>query len=238
MAYPLASSPARPSVAKAALAAHQRLQQEYGHHPWAPRYEPLSELIASILSQNTSDVNSGRAFQSLREAFPTWQQVIEAPAEAVAASIQSGGLAQIKAPRIQAVLGLIRDRRGSFSLDFLRESDPDDAKAWLLRLPGVGSKTASIVLLFALGKPALPVDTHVHRVTRRLGLIGERDSAEKAHDLLEAQLPPEAYYDFHLNVLAHGRRVCSARNPKCTACVLNELCRAYQRFLNEGEAIK
>lgn len=238
MAYPLAPSGAKRTAGEAALAAHRRLQHEYGHHPWAPRYDPLSELIATILSQNTSDVNSGRAFQRLREAFPTWQQIIEAPAEAVASSIQSGGLAQVKAPRIQAVLARIRDQRGGFCLDFLRTMDTAEAKAWLISLPGVGSKTASIVLLFALGKPALPVDTHIHRVTRRLGLIGDRDSAEKAHDLLEAQLPPEAYYDFHLNVLAHGRRVCAARNPRCTACVVNDLCAAYQRFLSEGGTVR
>ncbi|MDP2726348.1 MAG: endonuclease III [Dehalococcoidia bacterium] len=237
MAYPAASLDSQPAR-KAAHTINRRLLEEYGHHPWQPRLDPLSELIYTILSQNTSDVNSHRAFQRLRAAFPTWEKLMAAPVEEIAGAIQVGGLAFVKAPRIKAVLTRIAEERGSLDLSFLRDMEAQQARAWLRELPGVGAKTASIVLLFALGKPALPVDTHVHRVSRRLGLIGERDSAEKAHDLLEALLHPNDYYDFHVNVLTHGRRVCTARNPRCTVCVVNGLCPAYQRFLKEGVPVR
>jgi endonuclease-3 len=154
--------------------------------------------------------------------------------EQVAEAIRVGGLAQVKAPRIQAVLSEIERANGSLDLGFLAEMEVEEARAWLRRLPGVGAKTAAVVLLFSLGKAALPVDTHVHRVSRRLGLIGPRDSAEKAHTLLEGLLPPQDYYDFHLNLLTHGRRVCTARKPRCPRCGLKDLCLAYQTFLQEG----
>lgn len=238
MAYLPATSLASPPDREAAQTINRRLREAYGRHQWKPRYDPLSELIYTILSQNTSDVNSHRAFQRLKAAFPTWKKVMEAPAEEIAGAIQVGGLAQVKAPRIKAVLARIAEERGSLDLSFLRDMETAEARAWLKGLAGIGPKTASIVLLFALGKPALPVDTHVHRVTRRLGLIGERDSAEKAHDTLEALLPPEEYYDFHVNVLTHGRRVCTARNPQHDICVVSDLCRAFQRFLKEGVPVR
>lgn len=238
MASPSATSWDSHLGREAAQAIHRRLREEYGHHLWQPRYDPLSELVYTILSQNTSDVNSHRAFQRLRAAFLTWEMVMEAPVEEVFRAIQLGGLAQVKAPRIKDVLARIVKERGSLDLSFLGDMEAAEARAWLRRLPGVGAKTAAIVLLFALDKPALPVDTHVHRVTRRLGLIGEGDNAEKAHGLLEALLPPENYYDFHVNVLTHGRRVCTARNPRHDACLLKDLCRAYQRFLQEGVSVR
>ncbi len=238
MVFAPANTDASHSLRRVALAVHQRLENEYGRHQQEPRCDPLSELIATILSQNTSDVNSHRAFQRLRETFQSWNSVLDAPVEEIARSIQSGGLAQVKAPRIKAVLAQIMDRKGTLSLDFLRDMETSEARGWLRSLPGVGAKTAAIVLLFSLGKPAMPVDTHVHRVTRRLGLIGPRDSAERAHELLEKLLPPETYHDFHINILTHGRRVCTARNPRCPACAINDLCAAYQRFIREGVAIR
>ncbi len=238
MAYPPAASLASPTEGELARAVNRRLRSAYGHHSWQPRYDPLSELIYTILSQNTSDVNSHRTFQYLRAAFPTWENVMASPVDEIASAIRIGGLARIKAPRIKAVLCQIAGERGSLDLSFLSDMAPAEARAWLRRLPGVGAKTAAIVLCFSLGKPALPVDTHVHRVTRRLGLIGDRDSAERAHDILEGLLPPEDYYDFHVNILTHGRRVCTARNPRHPDCVVSDLCRAYQRFLREGVAVR
>ena len=203
-----------------ALEIHRLLLQEYGDRPWAPRADPLSELIGTILSQNTSDVNSGRAFECLRAAFPTWEQVRDAPVDSVVAAIHSGGLAAIKAPRIQRVLATISGQRGGLDLCFLADMPVDEARHWLMSLDGVGAKTAACVLMFSLGKPVMPVDTHVHRVSQRLGLAGPKDSAEETEAILETLLPPEARYAFHLNVIAHGRQVCKAQRPRCALCVL------------------
>jgi len=200
------------------------LEQEYGVPEWRPRRDPVAELIYTILSQNTSDANSGRAFCRLREAFGTWQAVARAPVGAVAQAIQVGGLNHVKAPRIQAVLRAIEEERGGYDLSFLGGMPLEAARAWLCRLPGVGPKSAACVLMFSLRRPALPVDTHVHRVARRLGLIGPRVSPEQAHGLLEAMLPPEKVYSFHVNLVRHGRQVCKAPRPLCPQCVLNQGC--------------
>ena len=202
------------------LEIHCLLVQEYGDRPWAPRADPLSELIGTILSQNTSDVNSGRAYDALRAAFPTWEQVRDAPVEAIAGAIHSGGLAAIKAPRIRRVLTTVADQRGSLDLCFLAAMPVDEARHWLMSLDGVGAKTAACVLMFSLGKPVMPVDTHVHRVSRRLGLSAPKDTPEETEAILESLLPPAARYAFHLNVIAHGRLVCKAQRPRCAACVL------------------
>jgi endonuclease III len=207
-----------------ALDIHHLLVQEYGDRPWAPRADPLSELIGTILSQNTSDINSGRAFESLRAAFPTWEAVCDAPVDAVAAAIHCGGLAAIKAPRIQCVLTTIAGQRGDLDLAFLADLPVDDARRWLMSLDGVGAKTAACVLMFSLGKPVMPVDTHVHRVSQRLGLAAPKDTAEETEAILESLLPPESRYAFHLNVIAHGRKVCKAQRPRCAICVLAGLC--------------
>ena len=206
-----------------ALAVHQLLIEEYGQHERHPR-EPLSVLISAILSQNTSDVNRDQAWRRLKERFPTWESVLAARPSEVAEAIRPGGLANVKAPRILEILRAIKRERGELSLDFLADMEVDEARRWLTSLNGVGPKTAAIVLLFSLGKPAFPVDTHVHRVSQRLGLIGPKTSREKAHEVLEALLPPEIYYTFHLNLIAHGREVCQARQPRCAACVLREHC--------------
>lgn len=207
-----------------AVRVHRLLEAEYGHHIWQARADPLSELIATILSQNTSDVNSGRAYKALRAAFPSWEDVRDAPVEAVAAAIRPGGLADIKAPRIQRILKVITQRQGALNLDFLADLPTAEARHWLLSLEGVGPKTAACVLLFSLGKPVLPVDTHVHRLARRLGLVDEGATPEETERKLEALLPPADLYSFHLNLIAHGRRVCRSQRPLCQQCVLADLC--------------
>jgi endonuclease-3 len=189
--------------------------------------DPVSVLVGTILSQNTNDVNRDVAFDRLRDELPTWEQVRDADLERVIEAIRPAGLANQKGPRIQKALRFITQERGELSLDFLAEWSVEEAKDWLTSIKGVGPKTAAIVLLFALGRPAFPVDTHVHRVTKRLGLIGPRTSREKAHDLLEKLVAPENYYAFHLNVIRHGRKVCSSRNPRCPECVLQNLCHYY-----------
>jgi len=200
------------------------LGKEYGIPQWKRRSDPLSELVMTILSQNTSDVNSHRAFSSLLSAFGSWDRVAVAESDEIAAAISCGGLSRMKAPRIKAVLEEILNGSGSPDLGFLSELPLHEARAWLQALPGVGPKTASCVLLFSLGRPALPVDTHVYRVSSRLGLIDQGISPARAQQQLEGLLPADAIYQFHLNMLAHGRRVCKAQRPRCHGCVLRGGC--------------
>ena len=200
------------------------LEAEQGPAEWEPRSDAVSELVFTILSQHNSDVNAFRAYDSLRDAFGDWERVAEADPDHIARVIWNGGLSRIKAPRIKAVLQDIRERRGSLDLDFLGEMPLEDAKQWLRELPGVGPKTAAIVLSFALGMPAMPVDTHIHRVSRRLGLIGPKVTADQAHDILEPSVPPERVFALHVHIIAHGRQVCRARRPMCDRCVLSERC--------------
>jgi endonuclease-3 len=214
------------------LRIHDLLLAEYGDHPWHPR-DPVAVLVGTILSQNTNDVNRDRAFEQMRERLPTWEAVRDAPEKALIDAIRPAGLAPTKAPRIQEALRRITAERGDISLDFLADLPLEEARTWLSSIPGVGPKTVAIVLLFALGRPAFPVDTHVHRVARRLGLIPASTSREKAHGLLEALIPPGIYYPFHLDLIEHGRAVCHARNPEHERCVLRDLCVFY---LNEAGA--
>jgi endonuclease-3 len=208
------------------------LDATHGTKEGVPDGDPLGGLVGTILSQATSDINSGRAYAALRATFPTWEEVLTAPEEAVAEAIRSGGLANLKARRIRETLGAILARRGDLDLGFLAELPLDEARRWLTGLPGVGPKTAACVLLFNLGRPALPVDTHVHRVARRLGLIGARVSAEAAHDALQAQVAPQRVYDFHVNFIMHGRRICQAQRPRCEVCPLTNVC-AYFRVASK-----
>jgi len=206
------------------LQIHQRLLSEYGQRSKDRSSDPIAQLVSTIISQNTNDVLRDKAYDSLRERFSTWEQVRDAPAQDVVAAIKIAGLSQQKGPNIQAALRHITRARGALTLGFLKDLAVEEAKEWLTGMKGVGPKTAAIILLFSLDMPALPVDTHVHRVTRRLGLIPEKASREKAHVLLEAMIPPEAYHDFHLNTIRHGREVCRARRPRCDQCILCDLC--------------
>jgi len=202
----------------------RRLEKAYGKRPWKAGRRPLDSLIGTILSQHTSDRNSGAAMVRLTEAFRDWEEVADAPLRRIAAAIRVAGLHHQKARSIRAVLRRIRDEQGRVSLDFLRRRPTEKVKSYLLDLPGIGPKTTACVLLFSLRRPVLPVDTHVHRVSRRLGLIGPKVSAEKAHDLLARIVPPEKVYAFHVLLIQHGREVCRARRPGHAACVLKALC--------------
>jgi len=202
----------------------RRLTRLYGPRPWRRWGKPLDGLIGTVLSQHTSDVNSDAAYRSLRRALPTWRAVMHAPSQRVERAIRCGGLAKQKTRSIQAILRTLHADRGKLSLDFLARRPLEKARDYLLALPGVGPKTAACVLLFNLGKPALPVDTHVHRVTRRLGLIPDDASAEQAHEILEAWCPPKLVYPFHVLLIHHGRQVCRARRPRCNECVLADIC--------------
>ncbi len=201
-----------------------RLAVVYGEPHHQPSFDPLAELILTVLSQNTADTNSGRAFVQLMRRYPSWAAIADAPVEDVIGTIQGGGLAQQKAPRIQAILRAVRAREGDFDIGFLADLPLEDARAWLRALPGVGPKTTACVLLFALARPAMPVDTHVERVAKRLGLIPQKSTPEQAHQLLEALVKPEDYYRFHMLLIKHGRRLCAARRPLCERCPLEPDC--------------
>ena len=224
------SSPAQERI----LEIHRRLKEAYGEPDWRPHAEPIPELVNTILSQNTNDHNRDLAYDQLRDRFPGWEAVRDAPTEDVIDAIRPAGLAPTKGPRIQGALERIIEERGELSLDFLREMPLEEARSWLTSIKGVGPKTAAIVLLFALGRPAFPVDTHVHRVTQRLSLIPEDASREKAHVLLEAAVPPELYYAFHIELIEHGRATCTARAPHCDVCMLTELCTYYKEVRSDG----
>jgi endonuclease-3 len=202
----------------------RRLSPLYGEPVWRSRADAMTELVFTILSQNTSDTNSGRAFARLRARFPTWEELMAADPEQIAAEIQVGGLARVKAPRIKAILEEVWRRCGAFDLAFLAEMPLPEAKEWLRSLDGVGPKTAACVLMFSLGRPALPVDTHVHRVAQRLGLVPAKAGAAESHDLLEAMLEPGEVYSFHMSLIEHGRRLCRARRPLCPECPLRDDC--------------
>lgn len=220
------SVPSAPSEAlrRSALAVHRRLLETYGEPRWRTPLPPLDELVSTILSQNTNDRNRDLAFERLRRRFPRWEEVRDADPQEVIEAIRPAGLANQKGPRIQAVLRQITQERGNLDLSFLGALPPEEAHAWLMRFKGVGPKTAAIVLLFSLGMPAFPVDTHIHRVSGRLGLRPDGMNAEQAHDHLAALFPPEAYSAAHLNLIRLGREVCHARKPECPRCPLREMC--------------
>ena len=199
------------------------LEKEYGI-PRPDEEDPVDLLVKTILSQNTSDANSLPAFAQLKSAFPDYESLLRAPDEAVAQSIRRGGLAEIKAKRIKAALERIKEEQGEICLASLAGMKKELAMDYLLRLPGVGPKTASIVLLFAFGMPFLPVDTHVFRLAQRLGLLEEKTNPEKAQKMLERIVPPNKYISFHLNLIRHGRQVCHARGPRHEKCCLQGCC--------------
>jgi endonuclease III len=200
------------------------LEQEYGPCRWQSDRDPIDVLIGTILSQNTSDANSGKAFAALKTSFDSWEAVASAPEDRIAQAIKRGGLSQIKAVRIKQVLRQIQREQGYIGLDALKSRPMVEAENYLMRLPGVGRKTASCVLLFSLGKPSLPVDTHIFRVAKRLGLIDSRASVDEAHRLLRQQVPLSMVYQFHVEMIEHGRRICHARKPHCHNCILSRVC--------------
>lgn len=201
-----------------------RLSGLYGEPESRPTGDPVAELVLTVLSQNTADTNSGRAFVQLMRSFESWDATADAPVEDVIRVIQPGGLAPQKGPRIKAILEAVRARSGDWSLAFLREAPLEEARTWLRSLPGVGPKTAACVLLFALGRPAMPVDTHVERVSKRLGLIPWKLTAAQAHEALEGIVEPASFYRFHMLLIKHGRRTCAARRPACERCPLEPDC--------------
>jgi endonuclease-3 len=212
----------------------RRLARRFGELLPPRRGDPLDELILTVLSQHTSDLNAGRAFEDLRAAFPTWDDVVAAPAPAVAEAIRSGGLSNTKAPRIQAILREIREREGRFGLDRLERLPDEEVRDYLSTLPGVGPKTAAVVMAFSLGRPVLPVDTHVHRVTVRLGLVPPKSSAELAHRVLEQLVPPDLRIPLHVGWIRLGREICKAGRPRCEICPLNDWCPTGRAILGSG----
>lgn len=231
----------------AALEAHDTLKAKvahvyellvatYGMPAWEPDGDALGGLIATVLSQHTSDTNSARAYARLIEAFPTWEQVRDAPVAAVEEAIRPGGLARQKARRIQEILRELTAqlKGGTLTLDGIADLPMDEAIRYLVTLPGVGPKTAACVLLFSLGKPAFPVDTHVYRVTQRLGLIGPKATAESAHEELTELIPPIWRHTMHVDLISHGRRTCYARNPACFRCPLTGECLYYWQVVAAG----
>lgn len=207
-----------------ALQIHKTLLAAFGEPIWRNPLPAIDELVSTILSQNTNDVNRDRAFNALRAEFPTWEAVRDAKEKEVIAAIKPAGLANQKGPRIQQVLREITKERGELNLQFLADMPLEDARNWLTKFNGVGPKTAAIVLCFSLGKPAFPVDTHVYRVTGRIGLRPEKMTVEQAHPHLESVFPPETYYAAHLNIIRLGREVCNARKPLCPKCPVRKLC--------------
>lgn len=201
-----------------------RLEALHGRPEPRPAVDPLDELVACILSQHTSDINTARTFEGLRRAFASWEAVAEAPAERVADAIRCGGLADTKAPRIQAVLRAVEARFGRMDLSDIDALPTPEARAFLMGLPGVGPKTAAIVLCFAMGRPVLPVDTHVFRVSWRLGLVPRQAGEARAHDLLQPLVPDELVYRFHIALIRHGRAVCRAQRPRCGECPVAAAC--------------
>ena len=207
---------------------YARLNAYFGKPEWTGGDDPVDELILTILSANTNDVNSGRAFRQLKATFgDEWEDVRLAPLPAIKEAIRTAGMYNQKAPRIVETLTRIKEQEGGYNLDHLAAMEVADALAYLTALPGVGHKTASIVLLFCFNRGSFPVDTHVQRITQRVGLCGRRDSPEKVKGIWERLLPAETFYALHLNLIRHGREVCDARNPKCEICPLQLICDYY-----------
>ena len=222
-------------LAKRAVEIHERLLEFYGEPIWRNPLPAMDELVSTILSQNTSDINRDRGFNALRAKFGTWEEVRDAHPQDVIDAIRPAGLANQKGPRIQAVLRSITEERGNLDLSFLGDLPVEESRSWLTRFNGVGPKTAAIVLCFSLGKAAFPVDTHVYRVTGRIGLRPERMNVEQAHPHLEGLFPPETYYAAHLNIIRLGREICTARRPYCERCPIINLCDFGKARLETGD---
>ncbi len=215
------------------------LLQMHGEPDFTPRREPLHELISTMLSHRTTEANEAKAFAQMWQRFGSWEAIRDAPLDELIQAIAPANFAAVKAPNIKRVLDFIIRERGSANIDFLRDLPPDEALQWLTSLPGVGVKTATLVLLFCFHQPVLPVDTHLHRVSIRLGLIGEKTSAEAAHDILLSLLPHDArvLFNFHITMLRHGQKICVWQKPRCALCDLRPICNWYQahRVLDVAE---
>jgi len=205
------------------------LEETYGRKKWRQRGTALDSLIGTILSQNTTDVNSGKAFRQLKETYPTYEDVLNADLDELKEVIRVAGLANQKGPRIQRSLQRLMDERGELDLEFLGEMSADDARDWLTSIKGIGLKTASIVVCFGFDGFAFPVDTHVNRLSARIGFVPDGTPADKTHYIMEEIVPPKDYFAFHIQLIQHGKQTCKARKPKCDECPLTALCAYYER---------
>jgi endonuclease-3 len=205
----------------------ENLRAVYGMPQLEPGLDPLDVLIQTILSQSTTNINSHRAFENLKRRFPTWEQARRARVSSIEAAIRCGGLSRQKSVRIKKLLNEIHKRRGSLDLSFLCSVPIDQARQFLYSFSGVGPKTVACTLLFACRRPVFPIDTHIFRIARRLGLLPQRCSDEQAHSLMEAILPKDRYYEVHVNLIRHGRRICRPQNPLCDDCCLIDYCQYY-----------
>ncbi len=205
-------------------AIRERLAAAHGPRPWRRHHDPLAELVTTILSQSTSDANQFRAFDALRERFPTWRAVAAAPTARVADTVRMAGLADRKAPRIQAVIRWAESHPRGADLEWLGDLPVGEAIAELVTLPGIGHKTAACVLCFSFNRPVLPVDTHVHRIALRTHMVPAGTDPRRTQERLSRRTPDGCHYPVHMQLIAHGRAVCRAREPRCDSCVLQELC--------------
>jgi len=200
------------------------LDKQYGDIEWRDEMETLDELIFTVLTQNTSDINAEKAFKNLKSRYINWNEIVESTDEKLETIIRIGGLGKQKSIRIKKILKEIYLRTGGYDLSILKDMPFNEVKEWLITLPGVGPKTAAVVMSFALKLPAFPVDTHIHRISKRLGYINQNTSAEKAHEIMENIILPEDRFDFHILLITHGRKICKANNPKCSICPLTSYC--------------
>ncbi len=223
----------RTAMLKKIVSVDKKLMEMYGEKRQLKFHDPTEELILTILSQNTNDVNRDRAFRSLKAEFPGWDAMAKARSASIAGAIKVGGLANIKSGRIKKILKQVGERSKDYSISFIKKMTDNDAWEHLLSYEGVGPKTAACVMLFSLGRDFMPVDTHVHRVSKRLGLIPENMNAEKAHDWYREMKPPVSFYSFHLNLIEHGRTLCRPAKPKCQECGLKRQCVYFKRIGND-----
>lgn len=231
---------AREQLSTKAMVEYERLMALHGEHPLVPRRQPLHELISTILSHRTTQANEAKAYDNMWKRFGSWEAIMNAPVEELTAVLEPANFPEVKAPYIKSALKYIYETRGEFSIDFLSALSAEDGLAWLMEMPGVGIKTASLVLLFCFAKPVMPVDTHVHRVSQRVGLIGPKVTPNAAHDLLAELLPQDPFvlFNFHINNLRHGQKICVWGTPRCEKCPLTDICDWYQanRAMKDNKA--
>jgi endonuclease-3 len=230
-------SPADETLKIKIMAVYERLLVRFGERPLKPRREPMHELISTILSHRTTDANEHAAYDNMWKRFGSWEAIRDAPIDELIKAISLATFAEMKAPYIKSALTYIYAERGEPALDFLKDLPVEEGLGWLMKMPGVGIKTASLVLLFCFGKPVIPVDTHVHRISKRLGLIGPKVSADAAHYILLRLLPPDPHvlFNYHINNLAHGRQICVFNGPRCSKCPLTDLCDYYATVVRPNQ---